>query len=307
MGYISTDARSPLFSGHPIVHGRTLTSLFLAAALTGCDTAMPSKPADEAPTPLAADFHEANCGTIRGTVCWSGEQPQVAPIRAPVNPLGGEGVGRLHLWKNPNLPLVDATTGGVRDAVVYLRHVDPDKSMPWDYASVHVTFRDDELFVEQGDYAGRRGFVRRGSKFTIVSKEAESESLQARGAAFFNLTLPDAQTSRARCLDQAGVVEVSSGIGRFWMRGHLFVAEHPYFTRTDLAGHFTLPNVPAGKYQLVCWHPNWREDVREHDADTNYVSRMMFRPAAEVGLEIEVRAGETGTVVFTLSQKDFPP
>ena len=90
------------------------------------------------------------------------------------------------------------------------------------------------------------------------------------------------------------------------MRGHLFVVEHPYYVRTDAAGVFTLNDVPAGKYELVCWHPNWHEEVREHDADTCAICRMTFRPAAEVVQEIEVHPHSTSVADIHLSSDCFP-
>jgi hypothetical protein len=275
--------------------------------LATCDPVAPPQPPEESPAPLPAApaFDEAASGTVAGRVVWSGELPQVPPYRAPANPVAEQHDNVKRLWANPNLPVVEPQTGGVKDAVVFLRGIDPARARPWDHPPVRVEFRDDELFVVQGDYAGRRGFVRCGETFAAVSKRPAFETLQARGSAFFSLTLPDADQARARRLDRAGVVELSSGAGRFWMRGHLFVAEHPYFARTDAAGRFTLPKVPAGKYQLVCWHTNWHEDVREHDADSYCISRLTFRPAAAVVQEIEVRPGATGAATFTLSVKDF--
>jgi len=287
------------------VQGRTLLPLLLVPFLATCDPVAP--PPEEEPAPPAANaFDEAASGTVTGHVLWKGELPQVPPYRAPANPVAEQHDNAKRLWANPNLPAVEPKTCSVKDAVVFLRGVEETKARPWDHPPVRVEFRDDELFVVQGDYAGRRGFVRRGDAVEVVSKRPAFEALQARGAAFFNLTLPDADRPRSRRLDHAGVVELSSGAGRFWMRGHLFVAGHPYFARTDTAGRFTLPQVPPGKYGLVCWHPNWREDVREHDADSYYVSRLTFRPAAEEACEVEVRRGETCDRTFTLSAKDFP-
>jgi hypothetical protein len=287
------------------VHGRILPLLLLVVLPAACDPAAPPKKEPPA-APAANAFDEAASGTVTGRVLWADALPQVPPYRAPANPVAEQHDNAKRLWANPNLPAVAPQTGGVNDAVVFLRGVDGTKARPWDHPPVRVEFRDDELFVVQGGYAGRRGFVRLGDALTVASKRPAFDALQARGAAFFNLTLPDADQVRSRRLDHTGVVELSSGVGRFWMRGHLFVAEHPYFARTDAAGRFTLPKVPAGKYQLVCWHPNWHEEVREHDADSYCISRLTFRPAAELVQEIEVRRGETCDTTFTLSVKDFP-
>src|SRR5262249_30904512 len=153
-------------------------------------------------------------------------------------------------------------------AVVYLRGVDPARARPWDHPPVCVELRDYQIHVRQGDEEGRVGFVRRGAEVTAVSREPVFDSLQARGAAFFTLAFPDPDRPRTRRCPRAGVVELSSGVGHFWMRGHLFVSDHPYLARTDAAGRFSLPRVPAGRYELVCWLPDWHESSHERDADT---------------------------------------
>lgn len=39
-----------------------------------------------------------------------------------------------------------------------------------------------------------------------------------------------------------------------WMSAYVGVFAHPYFAVTDDTGHFTIPNLPAGTYNLVVWH-----------------------------------------------------
>jgi hypothetical protein len=295
-----------LFQDTVIVHRRALLLLLIAAIPMGCDSpALPPSNEESTPRP-ASTFTSAACGTITGTVRWCGEQPQLPPLLAPVDPLQGPGTRGKLPRENPNLPIVDATTDGIKDAVVFLRAVDPAQSRPWDHPPARVEFREDEMFVVQGDYCGRRGLVRHGDSIEVVSNKTAFEALQGRGAAFFSLTLPEPGQPRKYRLAHDGIVELNSGAGRFWMRGHLIVSEHPYVARTDATGGFVLPEVPAGTYQLVCWHPNWHEEAREHDADSCYMSRLTFRPAAEVVRDVVVNPGVTSTVIFTLSLKDFP-
>lgn len=289
------------------MHGRALPLLLLVAIPMGCNAAALPPLNEQSTQQLGSAFNAASCGTIAGSVRWTGEQPHVPPLLAPVDPLIGPGTRGKLPRANPNLPIVDATTNGIQDAFIFLSAVDPARSRPWDYPPVRVEFREDEMFVVQGDYCGRRGIVQRGGQIEVVSKKKTAfEALQARGAAFFSLTLPEPEQPRKHCLEHDGIVELNSGAGRFWMRGHLVVAEHPYVARTDGTGNFVLPEVPAGTYQLVCWQPNWQEDVREHDADSCYLSRLTFRPAAELVQDVVVNPGVTSTVVFTLSLKDFP-
>jgi hypothetical protein len=153
--------------------------------------------------------------------------------------------------------------------------------------------RDHQFHIRQGTADGRTGFVRRGDFVEMVSAQDAFHSLQARGDDFFARTFPEPGLSCRRRLDRPGLIELFSGAGYFWMRGHLFVADHPYYTRTDAQGRFTLPAVPPGEYELACWLPDWRPAQRELDADTGQVCRLTFRPALVVARPVRPGPGET--------------
>jgi hypothetical protein len=278
--------------------------LLSAAALAGCEQDQsPDAPAD-APPALGADFDPAGAADVRGRVTWEGELPRVPPFRSWATPLTDRGPGQLREWANPNAPAIDPSSRGVGDAVVFLRGIDPRRARPWDHPPVRVEMRDWQLHVLQGADA-RTGFVRRGGGVEMVSTQPVFHSLQARGAAFFALAFPDPGEPCTRRLTRPGVVELSSPAGYYWMRAYLFVADHPYYTRTDAAGRFTLPRVPPGEYEAVCWLPDWRTAGRELDGDTGQVSRLTFRPPAEVARPFRVTAGRSAEVSFAVSQSAF--
>jgi hypothetical protein len=295
--------------GGTIVHGRTAgwIAWALALLLTGCDEDPVSAPPPAGPlAEEGAQFDPATAGAIRGRVTWEGDLPSAPPYHAPVSPLSEQAGGTKRTWLNPNVPAVDSHTHGVAHAVVFLRGVDPRRARPWDHPPVRVRMRDYQVHVLQGDSDLRSGFVRRGDEVEFASAQPAFHSLQVRGAAFFALSFPDPSRPCRRRLGQAGLVELSSAAGYFWMRGHLFVDDHPYYTHTDAAGRFTLPRVPPGTYQLACWLPSWHEAARELDADTGLIARLTFRPPAEVVRPVTLAPGQTVTAPFVLSGKDFP-
>jgi plastocyanin len=38
-----------------------------------------------------------------------------------------------------------------------------------------------------------------------------------------------------------------------WMKGYVFVFDHPYYAITKADGTFTLPNLPPGTYTIAAW------------------------------------------------------
>ncbi len=267
------------------------------ALLSGCEDIEPppETPAEQA-VEIGQDFDAATAGMLRGQVTWVGEIPVVPSYRAPVNP-GSEHAGEPRReWPNPNTPRIDRQTKAVAGAVVFLRGIDAKRSRPWDYPPVRVELRDYQIHVCQGEHDGDSGFVRRGETITMVSRQKLFHSLRVRGADFFARVFPDADQPCTRRLDRAGIVELSSGCGYFWMHGRLFVTDHPYYTHTDAEGRFTLPRVPPGEYELVCWLPDWHEAFRELDAETALICRLEFRPPVEVVQLVRLKPRQTRTI-----------
>jgi hypothetical protein len=152
--------------------------------------------------------------------------------------------------------------------------------------------REHHLYVLQGGREVRQGFVRRGAAIEMASAQRELAALQARGVAFFARAFAEPGPVCTQVLPTAGVVELMSGSGAFWQRGHLFVDDHPYYARSGPDGRFALERVPPGDYELVCWLPDWRVADREFDGDTALVSRVTFFPPREVVRRVRVGAGE---------------
>jgi len=95
-------------------------------------------------------------------------------------------------------------------------------------------------------------------------------------------------------------VELTSAAGHFWMRGYLFVDDHPYYVRSDAEGRFRLTNVPPGHYEVVCWRPDWREERHERDPESSLVTRLFFRPPLESARPIQVLPKGTAAVELTM-------
>jgi hypothetical protein len=275
----------------------------MAAAL-GCGDARTQPPAAEpSPSPEAGClFDSATSGTVTGCVRWKGEIPKVPPLVELPNPMGAY-VREKTLWPNPNAPVIDPTSRAVQGAVVFLRGVDARHARPWDLPPVRVEQQGQQFHVRQGKADGAIGFVRRGDPIDMVSGERFFHSLHASGSAFFTLAFPDPnpEKPRSRRLAQRGVVELTSAAGYFWMRGYLFVDDHPYYTRTDAAGRFELKGVLPGRYEVVCWMPDWREERHERDPETALVSRLFFRPPWESVRPVEVGSRGSAQVEFEMT------
>jgi hypothetical protein len=282
--------------------------LLLTAAGAGCGEARPQPVTEAAPqrVPAASQFDATTAGTVHGRVLWNGPIPVVPPFEICSLVLEPS-LGKPRLWRdNPHAPRIDAATGGVAGAVVFLRGIDSLKARPWDLASVSGEHQDRQLHIIQGTLKSRVGFVRQGDAITMVSREPVLNNLHAKGAAYFALMLPDIDQPLTRVLANKGIVELTSGAGWYWMHGTLFVDDHPYYVRTNGQGNFEMPQVPPGRYEVVCWMPNWNEAGHDRDPETCLVIRLRFQPPVLTVQEIVVEPSGDVRVEFAMTAAMFP-
>jgi hypothetical protein len=253
----------------------------LLASVPACADSLPSAGHQPiGPSPDAASrFDPSAAGAISGQVVWSGELPAAAPFTYRIDAALVNSLSDLHLRRNPYASNIDPSTRAVRDVLVYLRGVDVERARPWNHTPVRVEQGDLQLEVVQGDRMTPIGFVRRGDSIEMVSRDPRYHALHASGAEYFTLAFPDPDQPLTRVLDHAGVVELTSGAGYYWMRAYLIVDDHPYYTCTDSDGRFTLAQVPPGRYDLVCWMPNCQESGHDRDPETGFVTRIRFKPS----------------------------
>jgi len=161
------------------MHGRKFNGalcLFLGnclALLPGCGSSHPKPPPASIPAPRKAGpfFDTRTAATVSGQVTWTGEVPQVAPFRVRYNQPPKSPPQPKLLFENPNTPVIDPVSRGVRHAVVYLRGLDPSRARAWDLPSVVVEQRLQRFLVRQGKIEGHIGFVRRGDAVAMVSRD----------------------------------------------------------------------------------------------------------------------------------------
>lgn len=275
-------------------------ALIIPILTWGCGDAEPQD-TQPAPVPeIASSYSSDETGVIEGQVRWDGPLPEVPLSKIHGNHNEGKEALTNLVRKNPNAPVIDSATRGLEQAVVFLRGIDPARSRPWDHLPIVIDQSDLDLAVLQGNERVHAGFVHQGDEIAAVSRDKFYHALRASGAAFFTLPFIDANKPTRRRLDKNGLVELSSGTGCYWMRAYLFVADHPYFARTDKEGRFKLDHVPAGKYQLACWLPNWKIARHDRDPETALIIRMYFEPPLLQETTVEVISKATTSADFTM-------
>ncbi len=85
--------------------------------------------------------------------------------------------------------------------------------------------------------------------------------------------------------DQPGVVKIGCNI-HDWMVGYIYVADTPYAALTDPQGRVSLPDLPAGEYEVQLWHPRME---RAEEQSTRTLSVPGGSETLAVSWQIELR------------------
>lgn len=75
----------------------------------------------------------------------------------------------------------------------------------------------------------------------------------------FELPLYSGVSAPPVLFDKAGLVVLGCNI-HDWMIGYIYVAETPFFSKTEKQGHATVESLPPGDYLARVWHPDMDKD-----------------------------------------------
>ena len=103
-----------------------------------------------------------------------------------------------------------------------------------------------------------------------------------------------------RQFDKCGRIELTSAAGCYWQAADMFVCDHPYYTVSDPDGRFRFPQVPAGQYDLVAWHPHWVATHTERSPETGQPNRLHYMPPLESSRPVSVSPGRPTLANLTL-------
>jgi hypothetical protein len=237
-----------------------------------------------------------NGGTIRGTVKWSGQIPDLPSMAINKDPkiCDPESHGTRDLER-----LIIGSQRGVANSVVFLKDITMGKAMD-------IPPQRQFLDQKRCRYEPHILLVPTNGTLQMKSSDATLHTVHMDGAATFNLPFPFPDRVISREMTTAGLVNLKCNGGHTWMNAEMFVVSHPYYAVTDESGAFELTNVPPGEYEIVAWHEGWRIARQETSFDVlteRAVRRPLFVPAQTWSKKISITPNETTTVTFTLGEK----
>lgn len=209
--------------------------------------------------------------TVKGTVVWP-EKEKIPEAKA-LDLSKVQGGDADYLRKGGTVYdekfVIDTKTRGLKDIVVWLRPDDDDPKAKFPAERIHPDLAKAKpathaLTSEFGRFDRRVLVARAGDAIKVANKGevAIAPAFYFDGRQSANTLLPgkdpilveDIPAGSASFRDQLHQGWLS---GLNWTPGHgvLRVFDHPYFALTDETGEFEIPQVPRGKWRVVCWHP----------------------------------------------------
>ena len=192
--------------------------------------------------------HAVAAGTVRGEV----ELSAAAAPAARTNPYPG---------RANSLPKVNAEgVGGPQETVLFLRALPASVQVPAPTASARPALE------QKGQaFSPRVLAIQAGTTVEFPNRDPIYHNVfSVSPAKRFDLGKYAQGHSRRVRFDKPGVVNVYCDIHSD-MAAWVHVVPHHVFAQANAAGRFALPDVPAGHYTLVAWHPDRGEQAIEVD------------------------------------------
>jgi hypothetical protein len=221
-------------------------------------------------------------GSIKGTVKTDPNQKFQAVIETQKDQ---DVCGTSHA--NPSVPNANGTVG---NCVIGLEKITEGKDFPKkDYSldQKGCTFLPYVQIVPVG-------------VSVIVSnsdKSLHNFHITRNGETILNEAQPEGAPPREANLKQKGLHAVTCDVHP-WMKGYIWMADHPYYTLSDSTGAYSLKDVPPGKYKLVLWRDNW--NVEQIKNKEGVIESYKWAPDISKEQEVTVEAGKDVVIDFTL-------
>ena len=181
-----------------------------------------------------------NGGTINGTVRYDGPPPKRELLEVSKDK---DVCGTAPLYDQS---LVIGQGGGIENAVVTITNI--SKGVP-------LKPEKDVKFDQRGcEYLPRVVAFPAGSSLQIINSDGILHSIHTESSInpVVDMAQPGFKKTISVTIEKPEVIKVTCDAHN-WMEGWWYVVGNPYYAVTGPNGHFTIHNVPAGRYTLKVW------------------------------------------------------
>ena len=210
--------------------------------------------------------------TVSGTVAYQGEVPNLRPISMSADPA----CAAKHTEPVPNSSLVLGDNQALGNVLVYVKSGLPGGT----YTASAPAVIDQRGCVYEPHVVG----VLKGQEVKFLNSDGILHNVHALPSTNqeFNIAMPAERKEASHTFDQPeDAFRVKCDVHP-WMNAYIRVMEHPFFATTGPDGTFSIPNLPAGTYEIEAWHerlPVQTQTVTVADGATGTAAFTFTRPA----------------------------
>lgn len=136
----------------------------------------------------------------------------------------------------------------IKNVVVYLADITSGKDIPAEPVIVDNV----KCFFEPHVSIG---FIGKGNMAVNKNSDPIFHNIHAyiKGRPIYNLGIPETGSEIKRKLNKPGLMSVTCN-AHPWMLSYVQIFHHPYATVTNAKGEYSIPDIPAGTYEVRAWH-----------------------------------------------------
>jgi len=136
----------------------------------------------------------------------------------------------------------------IKNIVVYLADITSGKDIPAQQVIVDNVKCSFEPHVSVG-------FIGKGNMAVNKNSDPIFHNIHAymKGRPIYNLGIPEKGTKIKRQFNKSGLMSVTCN-AHPWMLSYVQVFHHPYAAVTNVNGEYSIPDIPAGTYEVRAWH-----------------------------------------------------
>ena len=188
-------------------------------------------------------------GTLSGHVKYDGKAPKPKKLRMDADPVCGASHSGIVYGESFKM----APDGSMAEAIVYLKKVAYSGGVP----STPAILDQKGCIYEPHVF----GMVA-GQELLIKNSDATLHNIHSMPKVNkeFNFAMPKVVKEKKTTFKKSEPAPfyIKCDVHP-WMRTWVLVSDHPYFAVTDKSGNFSIKDIPAGTYEVVCWQEKFKK------------------------------------------------
>ncbi len=234
-----------LFRARGFRIGVSLAAILSTFAITSCAGKESGSADQKKPAHLASEIDAATTGTISGRVSLDGKPPDFHPIDMSAEP----SCQAAHDTMVIPPQVVTDLSGNLANAVVYV------KSGPTSEYGFRAAGQAAELTQQGCMYEPHVLALMTGQRLLVKNEDQATHNVFVMAKA--NQPTNRSETPGSPAIEETFIapelaIPVKCNVHP-WMKGYVFVFDHPFFAVTQKGGTFELKGLPPGNYTIGVW------------------------------------------------------